>query len=508
MFALSACDVEDADQLAPGPGLQTPRPDASPDDELESPDDVAALLERATGDAQLRRVNFKRRRYDAGVLFTVDAGSGGPVTDAGTSAPAPTPGDAGTTAPPPPPPPAPVVDAGTAPPPTPVVDAGPTTPPPAPVVDAGPTTPPPPAPAVDAGTPSVPAPTSGLWVSGYYPGWTRTTMPPTAIDFRALTHLVDFSLRPRADGTLEDQHGILGNAPATIAAARAGGVKVLVCIGGAQTAAGFQGATSSARLTAFVDNIVSTVTRYGYDGVDVDWEPLTSADRPAYVAFINALHARLSTLSPRRQLTAAVDSWSSTTLALVADKFDQVNLMTYDMANTGSDAVSWFNSPLHTGGATRPSGALQPSAERSVQSYTANGHQVRQLGIGVAFYGNMYSGGAGTPTGGVTAPRQAWTTAPSMSTIDYRAIMTQWHSASRYRFDDVTKGAWLTVDEVGGANDRYINYDDERTIAAKLAWAKQRGVGGVIIWQLAGGYLPAAPAGSRDPLLQAIRANR
>lgn len=484
VFALSACDVEDADQLAPGPGLQTAPTGSAAPEAFGAPDELETQLDSATGEAQLRRMHLKKRR-DAGVTTPIDAGTTATVADAGTSAPPPAAIDAGTTAPPPP-----VV----------AIDAGvPTTPPPPPAVDAGTPT----APFVDAGTP-----TSGLWVTGYYAGWTRTTMPPTAIDFRALTHLVDFSLRPRADGTLEDQHGILGNAPATLSAAHAGGAKVLLCIGGAQTAAGFQGATSSARLTAFVDNIVSVVTRFGYDGVDVDWEPLTSADRPAYVAFVNALHARLSTMTPRRQLTAAVDSWSSTTLALVADKFDQVNLMTYDMANTGSDSVSWFNSPLHNGGATRPSGTPQNSAERSVQSYTGNGHQVGKLGIGVAFYGNMYSGGAGTPTGGVTAPRQAWTTAPTMTAIDYRVIMTQWHTASRYRFDDVTKGAWLTVDELGGANDRYINYDDPRTIAAKLAWAKQRGVGGVIIWQLAGGYLPAAPAGERDPLLQAIRANR
>lgn len=443
----AGCDVEDADQLNAGPGLQTPRVDAPPEPELPR-----SRLPLPSSSPDLKR------RQDVGPVTS---------TDAGTTSMVP----------------------------------GPATPPPAPVVDAGPATPPPaPAPVVDAGTPS------GLWVTGYYAGWTRTTLPPPAIDFRALTHLVDFSLRPLAAGTLEDQHGILGNAPATIAAAHAGGAKVLLCIGGAQTAAGFQGATSAARLSAFVDRIVGTVTRYGYDGVDVDWEPLTATDRPGYVAFITALSARLSALAPRRQLTAAVDSWSSTTLALVADKFDQVNLMTYDMANVGS-RMSWFNSALQSGSQLRPDGSPAPSAERSVQAYLGNGHAARKLGIGVAFYGNMYTGGAGTPTAGVTAPRQTWTTAPSMTAIDYRLIITQWHSPSRYRFDATARSAWLSVDEAGGANDRYINYDDEQTIAAKLAWAKQRGLGGVIIWQLAGGYLPAS-TGVKDPLLQAVRANR
>lgn len=366
-------------------------------------------------------------------------------------------------------------------------------------------------PPVDAGVPARDGglgPPPGLWVSGYYPGWTRTSLAAADIDYAALTHVIDFSLHPRTDGTLEDTHTILPGAATTVAAAHAAGVKVLVCVGGANTVAGFQSATSPARLTAFVDNLMSVVTRYGYDGIDIDWEPLTTADRPQYVALVDALHARLGARTPRGQLTAAVDSWSASTVSLVADRLDQINLMTYDMADTGSDWVSWFNSPLSNGGQLRPSGSQLPAADVSVQSYANSGLAASKLGIGIAFYGNLWSGGAGTDTGGVTAPGQRWTTAPTMTAIDYRTIKSTWYQPGRYHHDAASGSAWLSVDQPGSVDDRFLTYDDEATIALKLAWAKSHGLGGVILFQLGGGYLPTAAPGQRDPLLQAVKAHR
>ena len=413
-----------------------------------------------------------------------------PARDAGSTEVTSPPRDAGTTAP--------AVDAGSP------RDAGTGSP-----RDAGTVTPPDAGAPRDAGTVMTGAPgDGGLWVAGYYPGWTRTSLPVAELDFRALTHLIDFSLHPRTDGTLEDTHTVLPTATATIAAAHAAGVKVLVCIGGANTVSGFQGATTPARLQAFVDNLMNTVTTYGYDGIDLDWEPLSTTDRPQYLALVNALSARLAQRSPRGLLTAAVDSWSSSTLTLVADRFDMINVMTYDMSGTGSDWVTWFNSPLSNGGLLRPSGNPMPAAEVSVQNFRNNGLASSKLGIGVAFYGNLWTGGAGTPTGGVTAPHQSWTTAPSLSPIDYRTIQSTWYQPSRYHHDAASGSAWLSIDQAGSANDVFITYDDEATIAAKMAWAKSNGIGGIIIWQLGGGYLPTAAPGLKDPLLQAVRVNR
>src|SRR5438046_9278338 len=85
-----------------------------------------------------------------------------------------------------------------------------------------------------------------LWCTGYYPGWEQGAMPASSIDFAALTHIVHFSLVPNSDGTLDSSANGLtaANSSDIVSHAHAAGKKVIVCVGGAGSQAGFQGATT------------------------------------------------------------------------------------------------------------------------------------------------------------------------------------------------------------------------------------------------------------------------
>lgn len=48
----------------------------------------------------------------------------------------------------------------------------------------------------------------------------------------------------------------------------------------------------------------------------------------------------------------------------------------------------------------------------------------------------------------------------------------------------------------------YVSYDDEESIAAKVAYARAQGLGAIIVWTLDQGHL----ADGSDPLLTAIHA--
>ncbi len=83
---------------------------------------------------------------------------------------------------------------------------------------------------------------AAFWTTGYYPGWTQSDMPPSAIDFSTLTHVIHFSVLPQSDGTVNSVE--LGLTPAAsvtlISRAHAAGCKVLLCVGGAGTQSGFK----------------------------------------------------------------------------------------------------------------------------------------------------------------------------------------------------------------------------------------------------------------------------
>ena len=57
-----------------------------------------------------------------------------------------------------------------------------------------------------------------------------------------------------------------------------------------------------------------------------------------------------------------------------------------------------------------------------------------------------------------------------------------------------------------GSSGKFVSYDDAESISKKIAWVRSEGLGGVILWELGGGYRPAQPPGKRDPLLQAVKA--
>jgi chitinase len=192
--------------------------------------------------------------------------------------------------------------------------------------------------------------------------------------------------------------------------------------------------------------------------------------------------------------------------ATLQSQFDQMNLMTYDLAGPYAGWVTWFNSPILDGGYRFPStGGLVPSLEGAVTNFLANGLAAAKLGIGVAFYGDVWAGGTGTSTGGAALPRQSWTSPPTVTQMAYYGIMSTYYQTNLYRWDSAAQAAYLSIDNPGSANDKFISYDDEHTCQAKVTYARTRGLGGLMIWELGQGYWATQPAGQRNPLLQAIK---
>jgi len=347
----------------------------------------------------------------------------------------------------------------------------------------------------------------GLWTTAYYPGYRQTYLPPSAVDFDALSHVIHFSLVPNTDGSLDPSANGITAARSSdlLARAHAAGKRVLICVGGADSQAGFRGATTSANLAGFVSNLVSFVAARGYDGVDVDWEPLEAADATQFTGLVSALRSGLKAQSPQSLLSAAAASEPALFAALQGD-FDQINLMTYDLAGPWPGWVTWFNSPIFDGGYRFPStGGLVPSVDGMVRDFLAAGVDSSKLGIGIAFYGDIWAGGTGTSTGGATFPRQGWTTAPTTTPIAFFDLMANYYQSNLYHWDTNAQAAYLGIDSAGSANDKFISYDDEHTCQAKVGYARNQGLGGVMIWELGEGYLPAELPGRQAPLLEAIR---
>ncbi len=345
-----------------------------------------------------------------------------------------------------------------------------------------------------------------LRVTAYYPGYRQSYLTPSNIDFSALTHAIHFSVVPNADGTLTIANGLTpAYSSSLVSAAHAAGRKALICVGGANSQSGFQGATTPAHLAAFVDNLTNFMATYHYDGVDLDWEPLDTSDTTQFTNLVNSLRQALDRFAARPLLTVATASQPAL-FANLQGTFDQINLMTYDLAGPWPGWVTWFNSPIYDSGYRFPStGGLIPSSDGMVHDFIAAGVAPAKLAVGIAFYGVVWAGGTGTSTGGAALPRQSWTTAPTTTAIAYFDLMSTYFQSNLYHWDASAQSAYLSLDNAGSSNDKFISYDDEHTCQAKVSYARNQGLGGVMIWEIGQGYRSSQPSGQRDPLLQAIK---
>lgn len=342
---------------------------------------------------------------------------------------------------------------------------------------------------------------AALWSLGYYASWDPGQYPVSEIDWSGLTHIAIAFYLPQSDGSLQ----LLGNDPQVIAdivaGAHAHGVQVIASLGGADSGAAFEQATSSGTRSSFVGNIVSLVASVGFDGVDIDWEPLTHADEPAAID----LGGRIRAGHPGLLMTAAIGyvnpnlSVDLSGYPAIATAFDQLNIMSYGMAGAWPGWKSWHSSPIY-----RQDSATPLSIDSTVAAYVAAGVPKAKLGVGIGFFGLCYS----PPVSGPDQPLGGSMIVASDGTMSYAHIMTHYFSSSARTFDPLARVPYLSFSSVQGPDGcTYISYDDEQSIAEKGAYVKAMGLGGVMVWEINEGYLASAAAGQRNPLLDAIRDN-
>ena len=203
----------------------------------------------------------------------------------------------------------------------------------------------------------------------------------------------------------------------------------------------------------------------------------------------------MDSAKPGMLLTIALLDGDYDILSPVASNFDQINIMTYDMSGAWEGWVTWHNSPIYDGGYRFAStGALLPSANGFVDAATSSGIPKAKLGIGTDWYGYVWTG--------VSQPRQAWTSAPDVSgNIPYYTLMKT-YANNTVSWDSSAGAAYISITS---GSQKFVSLDNDRTMAAKAQFIRNKGIGGMIIWELGGGYQASLPAGQRDHLMQAVK---
>jgi len=317
-------------------------------------------------------------------------------------------------------------------------------------------------------------------------------MPVSAIDFTAVTSVIHAFITPNPDGTIS---GITVDQSAELVdAAHAAGRTAIVSVGGENSEPAFKVVLSPGLRPIFERNLLNFISARNYDGIDLDMEPMQPGDAQNYTDFVTELRAQMSARRPGLLLTAAAESSQADLFAQLQSDFDQINVMTYCLAGPWPGFSTWYNSSLFGGGArTMPGGAPFPSGDAVLASFEQAGVVRNKLGLGIAFFGTIWHG--------ATAPFQS-IQGTTMEQISFQSVMDRYFEPELFHYDSVAKAAYLTIQT---PRQEFIDYENETVCTAKVGYAKQIGLGGVMIWELSSGYLPAKPDGLRNPLLLAVK---
>ncbi|KAG7898422.1 hypothetical protein KL907_005322 [Ogataea polymorpha] len=181
------------------------------------------------------------------------------------------------------------------------------------------------------------------------------------------------------------------------------GLKVSLAIGGENTNHVFEGATSSQRKTErFCQNLVDTMRKHGFDGIDIDWEFPDLRSSSNLNKLIKALKETLSVaekengMLPNTYLLSLalpldVSSLKNYEFETLRNYVTYFNLMGYDSTGPWSDRAD-YHSNLYS-----PETYSASSVNNTVQ-YLLDKIDKKQLILGMPSYGRSFKGmGVGLP---------------------------------------------------------------------------------------------------------------
>ncbi len=353
-----------------------------------------------------------------------------------------------------------------------------------------------------------------IWVTAYLASWKHYAppegnwgnLPTSEIKWDSFTHMVYFTFLPDTNGTVAEIQSVENlnesRLSAIVEAAHTNETPILFTIGGWNTRDEFLGAMSDSNRQAFIDNLIRVLNEWNFDGIDINMEPIREEDHETYSQFITELHAELqeeeTPLLSTPLLTAAV-RWQPELFGEIQDKFDQINIMTYDMSGTWEGWVTWHNSPLYNGNQTFPGSTDRqlPSVNKSVMEYLQAGVERNKLGIGIDFYGYVWEG--------VSEPLEGWNenNEPSLSPqggVPYHNLYNNYNLEDS-EWDDNAEVPYVSIDDP----QTFVSFENEQSVREKIKYTQNNSLGGTMIWELGGGYRSDAPENERQNLLEAIK---
>lgn len=328
---------------------------------------------------------------------------------------------------------------------------------------------------------------------GYYPAWASYKgYTPDKLDTAKLTHINYAFAKVGKD--LKITMGYPDQDPANFKLLndlkkKSPELKTLISVGGWTWSDRFSDAAlTDASRTAFADSCVAFIKKYGFDGVDIDWEyPVSGGlegnskrpeDKQNFTLLLQKLREKLDAQGAADQkhylLTIAAGAGSTypkkVELSTIHKYLDYATIMTYDLHGTW-DSYTDLHAPLYNNSDASPQ--YKSSVDSSIKIWEESAFPMEKLVLGIPFYGYLYSSASNTGHG-------LYQPFSGASSIGYDQIKKKYLNQKGYKryFHSQSKVPWLFNGSV------FITYEDPESIGFKTDYIKDKNLGGAMVWEL------------------------
>ncbi|KAK0468166.1 glycoside hydrolase family 18 protein [Desarmillaria tabescens] len=349
-------------------------------------------------------------------------------------------------------------------------------------------------------------------VMAYYPSWADDEYSPDKINY-TLYDWIDFAFAiPDCNFDLTWDSEAPDLLARLVKAARAGGTKVKLSIGGWTGSHCFSGAVSDeTSRNAFVSNIVGLYNKYNLDGIDIDWEypgrrgesdnQVSLSDSANFLQFLRLLR---KSLPANAVVTAAVDHMPFVDddgarmkdVSDFAEVLDWILIMNYDVWSASPNPGP--NAPLSDkcGNSTQP----HANAQAALNAWTMAGFKLSQIVLGIPAYGILSTSNA---TGLRTrskrgSPALAADDDQKQGEIQFRSLVDQGalsirNDTSGQRYFVASPGFTRDWDQCSSTPflrsldaNQIVSYDDPESIGLKAKFVMENGMRGTSMWEMTG----------------------
>ena len=295
-------------------------------------------------------------------------------------------------------------------------------------------------------------------------------------------------------------------------------LKTLISIGGWTWSSNFSTmAASAANRNIFAKSCVDFITKWGFDGVDLDWEyPVEGgldsnvrnpSDGVNYTLTLQAIRDQFNILTQQTGkkylITIAAPAGPSLVrhleIAKMGQVLDFINVMSYDYRG-GWSPYTGHQTPLYP--SSKDPYTELGCTQQIVDTFLAGGCPPDKLVIGAAMYGRGFQSVPTTANGLFqkygSIPMGTWDALGSegaTGVYDYKDVVRR--ALPRF-WDDEVKAAW------GFQGGLMISYDDPQSMKEKCWFVNAKKLGGVMFWELSGDVAGGSPGCLLDVIVSTL----